>query len=225
MMRAQLANFVVAVLAQDTFLAKRDCACPDALDLETLLKCREACGESFPQHTAKGLIDEDGDVYYWHGYADDAGISRLAKCKFTEFDMQQITPGVPPALVQYGFNSLLNASHKATMRGANNETVNVVEDAIWTYPAEFDTTDSWHVDPNPHLLFFIAGEGEWITQTGSVRLSEGALYLGDDHIIAKDLGGSGHGHFSRSVNAEVKLVHLNWELDAANTQGKPCWLH
>jgi hypothetical protein len=223
MMRATLSVAVSAVWAQDGFLAKQPCACLDALDFETLLKCREDCGESFPQHSAKGVIDDDGDVYYWHGYVDATGVTRLAKCKFTEFDKRQITEGVPPTLVQFGFNSALD--HKATMRGSNNETVNVIEDAIWTYPADFDTTDSWHVDPNPHLLFFIAGEGEWITQTGSVRLSDGALYLGDDHIIAKNLGGSGHGHFSRSINPEVKLVHLNWELDAANTKGKPCWLH
>jgi hypothetical protein len=214
-------NLILATAAaQDVFLAQRPCDCASAGDLKALLACKAACGEDFPFHAATGAVDEDGDVFYWHGYVDEQGVSRLAKCKFTEFVKQQITDGVPATQVQFGFDSPLG--NNATMRGMDDEPVRVIETAIWTYDASFDTTDTWHTDPRPHLLVFISGEGEWTTQTGTVRLSEGALYLGDDHL-AKEF--NGHGHFSRSSKPGTKLVHLNYELDAPNTKGKPCWLH
>jgi hypothetical protein len=136
---------------------------------------------------------------YWHLWTDAAGMSRQARCKMTEFELQSIQP---PAEPQWqGIKVHANAT-------------------IFVSVLPPGWIGEWHENPKPQWIIPLSGR--WFVESMDaqrVEMGPGEISFGEDQNT-REMDGR-KGHRSGVVGAEPAVLMIV-QLDTGPNIGSPC---
>jgi hypothetical protein len=145
------------------------------------------------------MADEQPTVAYWHLWTDADGVSRLTRCRMTEFEKASMQP---PAAPQWQGRKVHDGA-----------TVFVtVQPVGWT--------GDWHENPKPQWIVPLSGR--WFVEAMDgqrVEMGPGEISFGEDqHTRERD---GKRGHRSGTVGDEPAVLMIV-QFDHAPRPASPC---
>ena len=145
------------------------------------------------------MHDETPAVSYWHLWTDADGVSRLTRCRMSEFEKASMQP---PAAPQWQGRKV----HEGATVFVTVQPVGWIGD--------------WHENPKPQWIVPLSGR--WFVEAMDgqrVEMGPGEISFGEDqHTRERD---GRRGHLSGTVGDEPAVLMIV-QLDEAPRPGSPC---
>jgi hypothetical protein len=124
-------------------------------------------------------------VPYYHNWVDNAGVSHIAACQFTNWTYVDLLNNTDPNFVD------------------NSESASPATFVLLQSPPAW--VGGWHKNPYPQLVIFVQGTASFTAMDGTTfNFTVGDIYFGEDQLSTK-------GHLTKNIgNGPLTLAFVQF---------------